>query len=165
MSKNCSQNLRPKCWACFITTRWTTLLITRFKARRTSERSSQQRKLAMIESGIILILVTLHIWKETATMKSMRKTWKKQMKLFLKKHSTVGPKRSLSKSYSLNLVKEQMDHGEISGSIFDQVWTECYNEVKLEVLSASSWFVGVIPPNRQGRKGKIYPSIDGKQEE
>jgi pre-mRNA-splicing factor CDC5/CEF1 len=26
-------------------------------------------------------------------------------------------------------VKEQMDHGEISGSIFDQVWTECYNEV------------------------------------
>ena len=36
-----------------------------------------------------------------------------------------------SKSNLSDLVKEQMDHGEISGSIFDQVWTECYNEVRI----------------------------------
>ena len=28
------------------------------------------------------------------------------------------------------LVKQEMDHGEITNEAFDQVWNECFNEVK-----------------------------------
>ena len=32
------------------------------------------------------------------------------------------------------LVKQEMDHGEITNEAFDQVWNECFNEVNSSFL-------------------------------
>ena len=46
------------------------------------------------------------------------------------------------------LVKQEMDHGEITNEAFDQVWNECFNEV-------NSFFFVIIRTNLEKPKLKI----------
>jgi len=78
-----------------------------------------------------------------------------------------GMIRYLLSRWNLNnifiLVKQEMDHGEVTIDAFDQVWNECFNEVSFmtvfDIQNPTFYFVGFIPSKRK----TIHSSHDGKQ--